>query len=257
MGLLSKVIVRENSLGMKFVFLPTGRFLMGHPKMADPVHPVTISGFWIGQYEVTNHQFEQFRKRPRPAESLQDNQPVTRVSWEEATAFCRWLSHREAGSHYRLPTEAEWEYAARGGREQKLYPWGDNENWNGKANFGTQITKPVGSYAPNDFDLYDMAGNVEEWVSDWYSEEYYKKSPVKDPTGPRTPPKDDRSHVLRGGYFGILEGPCWLRRPSFADTGAAPTNKNFSDAFVYDGSGFRVALAAPMNWDLKKARILR
>lgn len=239
---------------MKLVFLPTGRFLMGHPKMADPVHSVTISGFWMGQHEVTNRQFEQFRKRPRPVESPKDDHPVTRVSWNEATAFCRWLSRREPGSRYRLPTEAEWEYAARGGLEQKEYPWGNDPNWRGKANLGTLKATSVGSFPPNSYGLYDMTGNVSEWVSDWYSEDYYRQSPPQNPTGPKRP---NQRHIQRGGSCLVLEGPCWVREQWIEESDGKPVYHKFRDLEQADGSGFRVALAAPVTWNSTKTRGMR
>jgi formylglycine-generating enzyme required for sulfatase activity len=242
MNHLDKIIVKENSIGMKFVLLSGGRFLMGHLKMADPVHWVEIRSFWIGQFEVTNREFERFRKRTRPAESKLDKQPVTRVTWQEATDFCRWLSKKEPGKKYRLPTEAEWEYAARGGLQQKDYPWGDNENWKGKANFGVEVTTPVGSFPPNGYGLYDMAGNVSEWVSDWFSEDYYKKSPIKNPTGPKISSKKNEAHVLRGGCFGVLEGPCWLRLPGLEEDNRKPNPSRFTHPAEYDGTGFRIVL---------------
>jgi len=191
-----------NSLGMKFVRLPGGEFLMGG-RFAQPVHRVRLTVFWIGQ-------FEQFRKRPRPPESLADSQPVTRVSWEDAVAFCRWLSKKE-DKKYRLPTEAEWEYAARGGLVQKEYPWG-NDSPDDRAVLGMNETMPVGSYAPNSYGLYDMAGNVAEYVSDWYDENYYAHSPVQDPQG-TAKPLAGNLRLLRGGSFSIFEAACSFRQP--------------------------------------------
>jgi len=202
------VIKKINSIGMFLVYVPAGKFLMGNPSLSDtPVHRVEVSGFWIGQYEVTNAQFDRFQKRTRPPESLTDGQPVMSVPWPAAERFCTWLSRKE-DRRYRLPTEAEWEYAARGGLEQQDFPWG-NESPQGRATVGVLATTPVGRYEPNGFGLYDMAGNVNEWVSDWYGENYYRHSPAKDPTGPATPTVNAK--VTRGGSFGGWEVSCWLR----------------------------------------------
>ena len=112
----------KNSLGMTLVRLPGGTFRMGSRSETDaPVHDVTLSPFWIGQFEVINAEFDPFWKRERFPEALANNQPAVRVSWANARKYCDWLSKKE-GRRYRLPTEAEWEYAARGGLEQMEYP---------------------------------------------------------------------------------------------------------------------------------------
>jgi len=227
-----------NSIGMKFVHLPGGRFLMGGDH-AKPVHRVRLSRFWIGQFEVTNAQFEQFRKRPRPPESLADDQPVTRVSWNDAVAFCHWLSKKE-DKKYRLPTEAEWEYAARGGLIQKPYPWGDDSP-DGRAALAMSAMMPVGSYAPNGYGLYDMAGNVAEYVSDWYDENYYAHSPLQDPQGPAKPLAGNL-RLRRGGFFSIFEGACSFRQPWVPSL--LPDISRVHEADERDGSGFRVVLEA-------------
>jgi formylglycine-generating enzyme required for sulfatase activity len=209
-----------NSLGMRLVHLASGSFLMGNATNlagSGPVHRVRLSEFWIGQCEVTNAQFERFRKRRRPPESQADNQPVMYVTWHDAVQYCDWLSRKER-RHYRLPTEAEWEYAARGGLEQKDYPWGDAPA-QGRAAVGLLQTRPVGSYPPNGFGLYDVAGNVDEWMLDWYDEQYYRRSPPVDPQGPSEPPKI-KTMVIRGCSFGGCWTPyVWLRRSGAPDWG--------------------------------------
>ena len=142
---------------------------------------------------------------------------MVNVSWNDAVAFCKWLSKKE-GKTYRLPTEAEWEYACRAGTTTRYYSGDDPETlakvgnvadaaakakfpdwrWTIKANDGYVFTAPVGKFKPNAFGLYDMHGNAWQWCADWYGEEYYAKSPVDDPTGPDT--GDFR--VLRGGFWG-------------------------------------------------------
>ncbi len=205
-----------NSIGMKLIHLPSGSFQMGDARPgldAQPVHQVLLSSFWVGQFEVTNVEFDLFKRRPRFPESLTNLQPAMRVSYPEAVKFCEWLSKKE-NRRYRLPTEAEWEYAARGGLNQKDYPWG-NEGPEGRATFGLQLnTTPIGTYAPNGFGLYDMAGNVEELVSDWYDENYYARSPKLNPTGPA----HGRWKVTRGGFFGMNELYCAERAAFPLDT---------------------------------------
>jgi sulfatase modifying factor 1 len=199
---------RTNSIGIKLVKLPGGTFEMGDPRPAlgaTPVHTVTLRSFWMGQYEVTNSQLEHFLKLPLPTVSPGSRHPAVNMSWLEADGFCRWLSRRE-GRVYRLPTEAEWEYAARGGLVGKDYPWG-NEPPDGRAQVAALTAAPVGSFAPNGFGLFDMAGNVVEYVSDWDDEAYYSRSPEQNPTGPSRPPTH-RSKVTRDGPFGAWEPYC-------------------------------------------------
>ena len=159
------------------------------------------------------------------------------VSWYDAAEFCRWMGGR-------LPTEAEWEYAARAGGKDIKYPWG-NEFDGTKLNFadrssglswakkewddGYKYTSPVGSFPPNELGLYDMAGNVHEWCSDWYDKEYYKHSPVDNPRGPSS---GDRK-VLRGGSYGGGPWACRAANRGRPDPGAGGAR--------YDG-GFRVVL---------------
>ena len=249
--------VFTNSIGMKLEPIPAGAFWMGKDDGADSdtlVHRVTISAFWIGQFDVTNKDYDQFKHRPRPPESLTDNQPVTRISYYDALAFCRWLSKREKRT-YRLPTEAEWEYAARGGLEKKDFPWGDDDP-QGRASytepFGSSTTletTPAGKYPPNGYGLYDMAGNVEQWTSDWYDENYYAHSPLVDPKGPVKPLKIvhdlDTEKVMRGGFFEVPEMQVWLRRPVYLDIVSDP--KGIHDFEQADGSGFRVVLEPDKN----------
>jgi formylglycine-generating enzyme required for sulfatase activity len=198
----------KNTLGMCLVRLNGGKFTMGDrtDETAKPLHDVTVSAFWIGQVEVTNAQFDKFKTRPRFPESLANNQPAVRVSYQDAESFCKWLSAREK-RHYRLPTEAEWEYAARGGLHQKSYPWG-NESVDGRAAFNQITTSPVGSFPPNNYGLFDMVGNAGEWVSDWYDPEYYSKSPSTNPRCSVPPPGKSAFRVVRGGSYPFFEFQC-------------------------------------------------
>jgi formylglycine-generating enzyme required for sulfatase activity len=174
----------------------------------SPVHEVFLDAFYIDLYEVTNAKYALCVKtgicsKPSDEEyygnSRFDNYPVVFVEWDQARNFCEWRGAR-------LPTEAEWEKAARGGLVGKLYPWGDespiceNGAING-AKFGeclkNYIAEPVGSYAPNGFGLFDMAGNVMEFVWDWFSDNYYANSPNRNPLGPES----GEFHVTRGGFW--------------------------------------------------------
>ncbi|PBI83650.1 Serine/threonine-protein kinase pkn1 [Variovorax boronicumulans] len=272
--------VERNSLGMAFVRLPAGEFLMGSDEAPDalardypqlpkerftqladegPVHKVRITrAFWMGRHEVTVGQFRRFLEAsghvpesvadgtggygwradydpattrrgdafegrdPRyswrnPGFAQGDDHPVVNVSWNDAQALAAWLSQTE-GRRYRLPTEAEWEYACRAGTRTR-YSTGDDPatllrganvfdtrsaahwpRWRAMAlagDDGFAFTAPVGSFAPNAWGLYDMHGNAWEWVADWHGDEYYARSPVDDPQGPAT----GTVRVRRGGSW--------------------------------------------------------
>lgn len=270
----------ENSLGMKFVPVPAGEFMMGSDESPEmlaqaypqygrerflllddeaPVHKVRITRpFYLGQHEVTVGQFRKFLEAsgyqpeskadgsggygynplydPKQSERgdafdgrnpkyswqnpgfRQDNDhPVVNVTWNDAVAMSNWLSATE-GKKYRLPTEAEWEYACRAGTRTRYHSGNDPESllkvantfdadaqidwpqWQAYAlagHDGFEFTAPVGSFAPNALGLYDMHGNVWEWVSDWHDEHYYANSPSDDPQGPDT----GTVRVRRGGSW--------------------------------------------------------
>jgi sulfatase modifying factor 1 len=164
---------------------------------------VTIKqGFWLGRTEVEVGAYQRFvgRKMPGTPEYNRGwkitNLPMVLVSWEDAQRYCRWAGGR-------LPTEAEWEYAARGGADEEVYPM-NSENSREKANFSGvkgndrfDAAAPVHSFDANPFNLFDMAGNVWEWVQDFYSATYYAESPLEDPQGPAT----GKQHLVRGGSF--------------------------------------------------------
>ncbi|MDZ7266181.1 MAG: formylglycine-generating enzyme family protein [candidate division KSB1 bacterium] len=223
------------------VLIPAGLFLMGSDdgdSDEKPVHEVHVDAFYLDQYEVTVAQYQSYLRatgRPNPGnwdEQLQNlNHPVVYVSWEDATNYAKWVGKR-------LPTEAEWEYAARGGNTgmagnpKYQYPWGnvasrDHANYSGVAGKDKwERTSPIGSFPPNGFGLYDMAANVWEWCSDWYAEDYYSKSPKQNPKGPAT----GTLRVLRGGSWNDL--PQLVRCANrFRNL---PTNR-------YVDSGFRCA----------------
>jgi len=193
--------------GAEMVLIPAGEFSMGSNDYGDekPVHTVYLDAFYIDRYEVTNAQYKKFmdatgHKAPAfwsDSKYNAPNHPVVGVSWNDAKAYAEWAGER-------LPTEAEWEKAARGGLVGKKYPWGDNithddANYDGTGGKDVwEHTSPVGSFAPNGYGLYDMAGNAWEWCADWYDSGCYAKSPSRNPTGPDS----GSSRVLRGGSWG-------------------------------------------------------
>jgi sulfatase modifying factor 1 len=200
---------------------------------SEPRRTVHVAPFAIGMHEVTREQYARFvaatgyrsegcfvwsgdafvERRERnwrdPGLPQDERHPVVCVSWNDAQAYVRWLSER-AGVRYRLPSEAEWEYAARGGQRNQPYPWGAAVSRD-KANYGADNggaaaaegadkwlgTAPVASFPLNGYGLYDMAGNVWEWTADWYAADAYAGGPAKDPTGPAT----GTDKVLRGGAW--------------------------------------------------------
>ena len=269
-----------NSLGMPFVLVPAGEFMMGSDESPEslaqtwpgyerkrftdisdeaPVHRVRITRpFYLGRTEVTVGQFRRFLEASgyipesiadgtgaygynpaydpaatargdafegrnqryswrNPGFAQDDNHPVVNVTWNDAVAMAGWLSRTE-GHVYRLPTEAEWEYAARAGTRTRYYSGDAPESLTGVGNVfdadaapnwkkwtafalaghdGHAFTAPVGSYAPNGFGLYDMHGNAWEWTADWHDDHYYATSPVDDPKGPAT----GSVRVRRGGSW--------------------------------------------------------
>ena len=196
--------------GKDMVLIPAGTFEMGdhHDNMENalPVHRVELNAFYMDVHEVTVGQFNEFVNQSgykydgnwdSVAEySPGDEYPMVLVSWNDATAYAKWAGKR-------LPTEAEWEYAARGGLVGKRYPGGDGISHDDANYSGTggkdkwEYSSPVGSFAANGYGLYDMAGNAWEWCQDWYGENYYSSSPAKNPPGPVT----GSSRVLRGGLW--------------------------------------------------------
>jgi formylglycine-generating enzyme required for sulfatase activity len=260
-----------NSLGMRFLSIRPGQFSMGSPDSekerddnVEQEHPVTLTRpFLMGVHEVTRGQFAAFVKDAgyatdaekgvgisigsggpqvnwrRPGIEQGDDHPVVQVSWNDAVAFCLWLSRKE-GRTYRLPTEAEWEYACRAGTttqynvgetifvEQANYD-GNYKYRKGKTGIYRAKTLPVGSFAPNAWGLYDMHGNVWEWCSDWLAPFAEKKAAV-DPAGPAT----GLARVLKGG--GWYDDPRHSR--SAERGGLAPANRGFD-------IGFRLVLEPP------------
>ena len=208
--------------GAVMVYVPAGSFDMGSTGGESselPVHTVSLDGFWLDRNQVTNAQFavflntqgnqveegvtwleleddscliEQVAGQYQPKPGYADH-PAIEVSWYGALAYCRWVGGR-------LPSEAEWEYAARG-RPGSAYPWGDNPPDCAKANYGECVgeTSPAGDYpmGASWCGALDMAGNVWEWAGDWYEQSYYNLSPLENPTGPR------------GGSYRVVRGGSW------------------------------------------------
>jgi formylglycine-generating enzyme len=166
------------------VHVPSGSFLMGDDSGNDderPAHQVYVDAFYIGKFPITNAEFSEFSGVTNSNENL----PVTHISWFDAVEYCKWLSSI-SGQRYRLPTEAEWEYAARSGQAENVYPWG-TRTWNEWPELHTHFQngpEPVGSFEPNSFGIHDMGMNVHEWCSDWYGPLYYRNAPPKNPQGP-------------------------------------------------------------------------
>ena len=229
---------------LRMVLIPSGEFIMGsdiHRDDERPEHTVYVGAFYMDQYEMTWGQYQQYRELSRQDPSagagLGDDHPVTDVSWFDAKACCEWMGKR-------LPTEAEWEKAARGSGGQK-YPWGDGEPDQGgiyRANYdasgdGYGNTAPVGSFPEgvSPFGVYDMAGNVWEWVADWYGEGYYSSSPGSNPTGPASGTR----WVLRGGSWRCA--PDVLRAARRHDSSPTTTGFNYYPTYTRYGLGFRCA----------------
>lgn len=199
--------------GATMVLIPAGTFEMGSvsgDRDERPLHSVTLSAFYMDIHEVTNARYQTFvRSTGYPQPPLSHNprfnapdSPVVRVSWRDAAAYAAWAKKR-------LPTEAEWEYAGRGGLTGKRYPNADTLT-NSDANLGGiggtdtwMWTAPVGSFPPNGYDLYDMAGNVWEWCFDEYSSDFYAESPPINPRfGRAIAPEAENFRILRGGGWG-------------------------------------------------------
>ena len=197
----------KNSLGVEFVQIPAGEFQMGCSKgdtecedNEKPLHLVKITkSFYMGKFEVTQGQWTKLMgSNPSSFKECGENCPVENVSWNDAHEFIERLCTREKYSpcKHRLPTEAEWEYAARAGTKTKYY-WGifPNDDYFWYDENSGRSTNPVGKKKPNAWGLYDISGNVWEWVEDWYDERYYSKSP--DINGPSS----GGNRILRGGSW--------------------------------------------------------
>lgn len=216
---------------LKTARIPGQFFLMGSEDgLLDerPVHRVWIDAFEIGVTQVTNVEYASFANatdHPLPPASFIDpEQPVVAVSWFDAVAYCDWLSG-VSGRRVRLPYEAEWECAARGGGEGMRYPWGNELPPQDDARYANG-PQPVARRAPNAHGLYDVCENVHEWCSDWYAPDFYAFSPERNPRGPES----GKRRVSRGGS--------WRHRIKFSRCGA---RSSIPPEFQYADYGFRIA----------------
>ena len=197
------------ALGIPFVKIPAGTFSMGGPGFGreQPVRRVTLSrAFYMAAWPVSRANWRCFRQEAYPgfqSEGVAGDIPATAITFTMAAEFCEWLSRRE-GRVYRLATEAEWEYAARGGIEGAMYPWGADPIDPTRANYGLYRPVPNASYPANAYGVFEMVGNVMEWCNDIWAEDAYKLTPLE-VTDPRGPERCDRHYVarvLRGGFVG-------------------------------------------------------
>ncbi len=190
-----------------------------------PVHRVWVDTFEIAACQVTNAEYARFAPPPLRGDPQfnEPEQPVVAVSWNEAIRYCEWLSNA-TGRRFRLPFEAEWECAARGGLEGKRYPWGDELPEH--ATRSLTGPEPVGRRPPNAYGLYDMCENVHEWCSDWYAADYYSLSPDRNPPGPSAGTR----RVSRGGS--------WRHQIRISRCAA---RSSIPPEFQYPDYGFRIA----------------
>lgn len=236
----------DNSAPRGMVLIEKGPFMMGSKKSMlelkphdlfntdrhtlgpeNPAHEVYLDSFYIDIFEVTNEAYGKFieetgAKKPKGWNDPDFNnprQPVVGISWKEAVKFCKWQNKR-------LPSEAEWEKAARGKRPVK-YPWGDTPPDSSKLNYNEENKKttPVGSYekGKSDYGLYDLSGNVSEWVNDWHFPEYYLFSPKENPPGPEK------------GQYKVIRGGSWRNKAEDVDlvyrNATTPRNRSLSIGF--------------------------
>jgi len=230
-------VVEDSGLAQAFARIPEGWFIMGTDRGQEdegPPHRVFVDLFEMAVFPVTRAEYARFldatrHERPRdwshPAFARPDL-PVVGVSWLDAAAYCAWCSIGEARA-VRLPTEAEWEYAARGGRDT-LFPWGDvMPEWIPQGGRGPlDAPWPVTLGEPNAFGLFGIAANIHEWCADWHDKEYYGRSPERNPTGPATGVR----RASRGGSWRHAYTMCRVTLRSKLDP-----------SFRYTDYGFRVA----------------
>ena len=188
------------------VLIPPGEFMMGEG-FTEPPHTVYLDPYYIDIHAITNEEYGKFlnetgyqskssKSKVKNIVKGTEKHPTVRVTWHDAAAFAEW-----AGKG--LPSEAEWEKAARGGQHGAVYSWGNEPPDEKKANFSQNEghTTPVGSYPPNSYGLFDMCGNVWEWCADWFDINYYKDSPYINPPGPDT----GKERVNRGGSWFLTQ----------------------------------------------------
>jgi len=240
---------------IEMIFVEGGSFEMGNKNAGwmdsdeKPVHKVTLDGFYIGKYEVTQKEYRHIMGN-NPSKYKDDDRPVEKVSWYDAIEFCNKLSEKEGlqkcyidigsktqcnfkANGYRLPTEAEWEYAARGGSLSEKFEYSGSDIADEVAWFGENSgkeTKPVGTKKANELSIYDMSGNVWEWCWDSYEKDYYEKSSVLNPRGPDS----GTDIVVRGGDFFMRDKECRVTLRPYPTIKSRPQDKR--EIF-----GFRIA----------------
>ena len=218
--------------------IPAQWFWMGCETGRDdekPVRRVWVDSFELAAHQVTNGEYRCFLTATNVAPPLcwtdpnfnNPMMPVVAIAWHEATAYCNWLN-KATTKNYRLPTEAEWECAARGGAEKSLYPWGDAppESLPDYASRWKNGPEPVGLYPPNAYGIYNIGDNVHEWCADWYDAGYYKDSPNRNPQGP--------AHGVRK----VSRGGSWRHHIKVSRTAA---RSSIPPEFQYADYGFRTA----------------
>jgi len=233
---------RTVAIESTLILIPAAWFLMGSSSGQDcerPIHRVWVDAFLLSATQVTNTEYERFlRATATPPPPFWNDplfnhpqQAAAAVSWYEATRYCEWLT-TEAGRTYRLPTEAEWEHAARAGLEQKHFPWGDAppQSLPDYATRWKNGPEPVAIYAPNAFGLFNMCDNVHEWCSDWYDPNFYTVSPERNPKGPGQSPTQPARKSSKGGS--------WRHHIKVARCSA---RSSIPPDFHYADYGFRVA----------------
>ncbi len=219
-------IITENNL----VFVEGGTFMMGEGKDS---HEVTLSDFYIGKFEITVQQYYQYMGQLNEIDEKKRDTPIWCKTWEEAMGYCNWLE-QQYGGQWRLPTEAEWEFAARGGNKSRGYKHSgsddfDEVGWLKKSDrLGVYHFSPVGKKKPNELGIYDMSGNVTEVCLDWYDKDYYSVSPKENPMGPQS----GTSRVIRGHSY-------WHAQSSIYYRIGVKENKSFNE-YCHNLAGFRV-----------------
>ncbi|HXM35504.1 MAG TPA: formylglycine-generating enzyme family protein [Pyrinomonadaceae bacterium] len=233
--------IKKNRIGMEFVTVPAGSFAMGSATGRNnekPVHRITITqGFLMGRYEVTAGEWKTVMNR-EPNSFKGDLFPVQFVSWNEAQVFIRKLNQMNDGYSYRLPTEAEWEYACRAGTTGE---YADDLNWIAWYDINSDFkVHKVGYKHPNAWGLYDMEGNLWEYCQDWYSEDYYSQSSGTDPQGPAS----GQQRVQRGGSFSDL-GP--MSNEDHGSNLRSTARSRTGPDGILDNQGFRIVAVALTN----------
>ncbi len=236
---ISWLFLSAQGITPEMVFVKGGKFNMGSNLGGEderPVHQVSVSDFFIGKYEITQYQWRSVMDKDTNKCYFEgcDSCPVERVSWYNVEAFINKLNELTK-MQYRLPTEAEWEYAARGGLLSKGYKFsGGNIDWKVAWNVGNSkgTTHPAGRKEANELGIHDMSGNVFEWCSDFYSPTWYKESGTENPAGPS------------GGFFHIIRGGSWF----YDNAGLRIADRESANpSFRYGYVGFRVCRSSTNN----------